>query len=142
MLIFRSKHRSHHHNPSPYSPSRSITPPPEKAFELPKEWATFASEEKEGAKSNPKVRSRFGREVVDREANLQTAHRGRDEEEVECEWPKITRSEPEFTTVRDLKVWLGTWNVNGKKIDENINIWLTGSVTGKPIVVVFREGET
>ena len=85
MLIFKSKYRSHHRHPSPYSPSRSITPPPEKAFELPKEWATFASEEKEGAKSNPKVRSRFEREVVDREANLQTAHRGRDEEEVECE---------------------------------------------------------
>lgn len=31
--------------------------------------------------------------------------------------------------------------MNGKKIDENINIWLTGSVTGKPIVAVFREGE-
>ena len=43
-------------------------------------------------------------------------------------------SEPEYTTLRDLKLWLGTWNVNGKKIDENINIWLTGSVTGKPTV--------
>ena len=31
--------------------------------------------------------------------------------------------------------------MNGKKIDENINIWLTGSVTGKPIVAVFRVGE-
>lgn len=36
-----------------------------------------------------------------------------------------------------MKLWLGTWNVNGKKIDENINIWLTGSVTGKPTVILF-----
>lgn len=35
-----------------------------------------------------------------------------------------------------MKLWLGTWNVNGKKIDENINIWLTGSVTGKPTVIL------
>ena len=35
-----------------------------------------------------------------------------------------------------MKLWLGTWNVNGKKIDENINIWLTGSVTGKPTVML------
>ena len=27
--------------------------------------------------------------------------------------------------------------MNGKKIDENINIWLTGSVTGKPTVGSF-----
>lgn len=27
--------------------------------------------------------------------------------------------------------------MNGKKIDENINIWLTGSVTGKPTVMLF-----
>ena len=26
--------------------------------------------------------------------------------------------------------------MNGKKIDENINIWLTGSVTGKPTVML------
>lgn len=43
-------------------------------------------------------------------------------------------SESEYTTFRELKLWLGTWNVNGKKIDENINIWLCGSVTGKPTV--------
>ena len=29
--------------------------------------------------------------------------------------------------------------MNGKKIDENINIWLTGSVTGKPIVIVVKD---
>ena len=46
----------------------------------------------------------------------------------------LTHREPEYTTFRDLKLWLGTWNVNGKKIDENINMWFTGSVTGKPTV--------
>lgn len=46
-------------------------------------------------------------------------------------------SEPEYTTFRELKLWLGTWNVNGKKIDENINIWMTGSVTGKPSADIY-----
>ena len=36
-----------------------------------------------------------------------------------------------------MKLWLGTWNVNGKKIDENINIWLTGAGTGKPTGMLF-----
>ena len=51
---------------------------------------------------------------------------------------EIIHSESEYTTLRDLKLWLGTWNVNGKKIDENINIWLNGSVTGKPTVIFFH----
>ena len=49
-------------------------------------------------------------------------------------------SEPEYTTFRELKLWLGTWNVNGKKIDENINIWMTGSVTGKPTADIYVVG--
>lgn len=60
------------------------------------------------------------------------------EEEMKKKYQFFSRiyiiSESEYTTLRDLKIWLGTWNVNGKKIDENINIWLTGSVTGKPTV--------
>lgn len=35
---------------------------------------------------------------------------------------------------------MGTWNVNGKKIDENINIWMTGSVTGKPTADIYVVG--
>ncbi|KAM7452960.1 hypothetical protein BLSTO_06299 [Blastocystis sp. subtype 1] len=53
---------------------------------------------------------------------------------------EMRKNEPEFTTIRDLKLWLGTWNVNGKKIDENINIWLTGSVTGKPTADIYVVG--
>ena len=53
----------------------------------------------------------------------------------DCYCIEIMCSESEYTTLRDLKLWLGTWNVNGKKIDENINIWLNGSVTGKPTVI-------
>ena len=49
-------------------------------------------------------------------------------------------SEPEYTTFRELKLWMGTWNVNGKKIDENINIWMTGSVTGKPTADIYVVG--
>ena len=52
----------------------------------------------------------------------------------------ITHREPEYTTFRDLKLWLGTWNVNGKKIDENINMWFTGSVTGKPTADIYVIG--
>lgn len=52
----------------------------------------------------------------------------------------ITHREPEYTTFRDLKLWLGTWNVNGKKIDENINMWFTGSVTGKPTADLYVIG--
>lgn len=55
-----------------------------------------------------------------------------------CDW--ITPSEPEYTTIRDLKLWMGTWNVNGKRIDENINIWMTGSVTGKPTADMYVIG--
>lgn len=53
---------------------------------------------------------------------------------------RITGSEPEYTTLRDVKLWMGTWNVNGKKIDENINIWMTGSVTGKPSADLYVVG--
>lgn len=49
-------------------------------------------------------------------------------------------SEPEYTTFRELKLWMGTWNVNGKKIDENINIWMTVSVTGKPTADIYVVG--
>ena len=49
-------------------------------------------------------------------------------------------SEPEYTTFRELKLWMGTWNVNGKKIDENINIWMTGSVTGTPTADIYVVG--
>lgn len=49
-------------------------------------------------------------------------------------------SEPEYTTFRELKLWMGTWNVNGKRIDDNINIWITGSVTGKPTADIYVFG--
>ena len=52
----------------------------------------------------------------------------------------LTHREPEYTTFRDLKLWLGTWNFNGKKIDENINMWFTGSVTGKPTADIYVIG--
>jgi hypothetical protein len=39
----------------PYLFCSSITPPPEKAFELPHEWVAYSSEVKDGSKTNPKV---------------------------------------------------------------------------------------
>lgn len=52
----------------------------------------------------------------------------------------IISSEPEYNTFRDLKLWMGTWNVNGKRIDENINHWLTGSITGVPTADMYVIG--
>ena len=53
----------------------SITPPPEKPLELPREWRSFASEEKEGSKTNQKVDiwNQID-EGVDCEEYLQTTH--------------------------------------------------------------------
>lgn len=33
-------------------------------------------------------------------------------------------SEQQYTSYLGLDIWVGTWNVNGKKIDENITPWL------------------
>lgn len=98
---------------------QDIQPPPEKALELPKEWLTTDLEEQNSSK--------WGEKIVKQIYKLHI-----DEEMRNCE--------PEYTTLRDLKFWLGTWNVNGKKIDENINIWLTGSVTGKPTADIYVVG--
>ena len=52
----------------------------------------------------------------------------------------MNSSEDEYNTVRDLKLWMGTWNVNGKRIDENISHWLLGSVTGVPTADMYVIG--
>ena len=33
-------------------------------------------------------------------------------------------SEQQYTSYLGLDIWLGTWNVNGKKVDEDISAWL------------------
>ncbi|CBK21635.2 uncharacterized protein [Blastocystis hominis] len=118
MLIFKSKSFFLFWNWT-INPFYSIQPPPEKALELPKEWLTTDLEEQNSSK--------WGEKIVKQIYKLHI-----DEEMRNCE--------PEYTTLRDLKFWLGTWNVNGKKIDENINIWLTGSVTGKPTADIYVVG--
>ena len=113
----------------------SITPPPEKALELPKEWVSIGSTDTNSSISSQQVGLVdwfFIKQIMKHIYKLHI------EEEMKKKYRFLSRiyiiSESEYTTLRDLKIWLGTWNVNGKKIDENINIWLTGSVTGKPTV--------
>lgn len=136
MLIFKSKWFFICQNWMA-NPFYSIQPPPEKALELPKEWLTTDLEEQNSSKWGEKVdRSEFVffAQIVKQIYKLHI------DEEMRNWYEQagiVTYSEPEYTTLRDLKFWLGTWNVNGKKIDENINIWLTGSVTGKPTVGSF-----
>lgn len=36
----------------------------------------------------------------------------------------IINREQKYTSYLGLDVWIGTWNVNGKKIDEDITPWL------------------
>ena len=33
-------------------------------------------------------------------------------------------SEQQYTSYLGLDIWLGTWNVNGKRVDEDISAWL------------------
>ncbi len=41
----------------------------------------------------------------------------------------MSLSEQQYTSYLGLDIWLGTWNVNGKKVDEDISAWLfAGSV--------------
>lgn len=37
---------------------------------------------------------------------------------------EVTLSEQQYTSYLGLDIWLGTWNVNGKKVDEDISAWL------------------
>lgn len=53
---------------------------------------------------------------------------------------EMKKHESMYTTFRDIKIWLGTWNVNGKKIEENISVWLTGSATGRPEYDIYVIG--
>lgn len=36
----------------------------------------------------------------------------------------MSLSEQQYTSYLGLDIWLGTWNVNGKKVDEDISAWL------------------
>lgn len=46
---------------------------------------------------------------------------------------KMTRREQQYTSYLGLDIWLGTWNVNGKKVDEDISDWLfAGSAAHVP----------
>lgn len=37
---------------------------------------------------------------------------------------EMSLSEQQYTSYLGLDIWLGTWNVNGKKVDEDISAWL------------------
>ena len=50
---------------------------------------------------------------------------------------EMRRTELEYTSYLGLDIWIGTWNINGKRVEQVIPSWLFASGSGKTDIFVI-----